>query len=73
MMPQDLQQESLFIPLSPFSKDELHLKRVYKKGLLGPPVFMLHGSIENGRIFYSDSGKGLAPYRVRLVTERDLI
>ncbi|HYX81614.1 MAG TPA: alpha/beta fold hydrolase, partial [Gemmatimonadales bacterium] len=25
-------------------------------------VFMLHGSIENGRVFYSASGKGLAPY-----------
>lgn len=23
---------------------------------------MLHGAIENGRIFYSDSGRGLAPY-----------
>lgn len=28
----------------------------------GEPVFLLHGSIENGRIFYSKSLKGLAPY-----------
>lgn len=28
----------------------------------GPPVLMLHGSMENGRIFYSKSMKGLAPY-----------
>jgi predicted alpha/beta hydrolase len=26
---------------------------------------MLHGAIENGRIFYSESGKGLAPYLAR--------
>jgi predicted alpha/beta hydrolase len=31
----------------------------------GPPVLMLHGAIENGRIFYSESGKGLAPYLAR--------
>ncbi|MEI6214181.1 MAG: alpha/beta fold hydrolase [Desulfuromonadales bacterium] len=31
----------------------------------GPPVLMLHGAIENGRIFYSDSGKGLATYLAR--------
>jgi alpha-beta hydrolase superfamily lysophospholipase len=28
----------------------------------GDVIFMLHGSIENGRIFFSNSGKGLAPY-----------
>lgn len=28
----------------------------------GAPLFMVHGSVENGRIFYSDSGKGLAPW-----------
>jgi predicted alpha/beta hydrolase len=28
----------------------------------GDVVFMLHGSLENGRIFYSRSGRGLAPY-----------
>jgi predicted alpha/beta hydrolase len=28
----------------------------------GPPLLLLHGAIENGRIFYSASGKGLAPY-----------
>lgn len=26
------------------------------------PVLMLHGAVENGRIFYSRSGRGLAPY-----------
>jgi predicted alpha/beta hydrolase len=27
-----------------------------------PFIFLLHGSIENAKIFYSSSGKGLAPY-----------
>ncbi len=54
-----LKQASIFIDLQ--SGDQLHLKRWYKnKG--GIPIFCLHGSIENGKIFYSDKGKGLAPY-----------
>ncbi|PIE02799.1 MAG: hypothetical protein CSA81_05635 [Acidobacteria bacterium] len=28
----------------------------------GPPVLLVHGSFENGRIFYSGKGKGLAPF-----------
>ncbi|MEM9051639.1 MAG: alpha/beta fold hydrolase [Bacteroidota bacterium] len=28
----------------------------------GKPVLLIHGSIEDSRIFYSKSGKGLAPY-----------
>lgn len=39
----------------------LHLKRFYTNEA-GAPVFMLHGAIENGCIFYSNSHKGLAPY-----------
>ncbi len=31
----------------------------------GPVVFMLHGTIANGRAFYTFSGKGLAPYLAR--------
>lgn len=62
-MKNDLEQASLFVPVN--STDELHLKRIHTKGFLGPPVFMLHGSIENGRIFYSQNGKGLAPYLAR--------
>ena len=45
----------------PCGKDLLHLKRLYKDPK-GKPVFMLHGSMEDGRIFYSKSGKGLGPY-----------
>ena len=28
----------------------------------GTPAFLLHGAIENGRVFYSNSGRGLAPF-----------
>jgi alpha-beta hydrolase superfamily lysophospholipase len=54
-----MKQESLFIPFE--KKDQLHLKRIYKDSN-GIPVFMLHGAVENGKIFYSASGKGLAPF-----------
>lgn len=54
-----LQQESIFLPST--GPEVLHLKRWYTDPT-GPPVFFLHGSIENGRIFYSKSGKGLAPW-----------
>ncbi len=50
--------ESLFIPLD---QDVLHLKRIYRVNQ-GIPVLMIHGSVSNGRIFYSSSHKGLAPY-----------
>lgn len=55
----DILAESLFIPVTP--TDTLHLKR-FSQSRQGPPVFLVHGSIENGRIFYSNSGKGFAPY-----------
>ena len=54
-----LQEESIFVPLS--TTDTLHIKRFYENAE-GEPVFMIHGSIENGKIFYSKSGKGYAPY-----------
>ncbi|MGD9486621.1 MAG: alpha/beta fold hydrolase [Calditrichaceae bacterium] len=60
MMSQNpLSQESYFIRVT--QTDTLHLKRIYKNPD-GIPVFMLHGAIENGRIFYSDSGRGLASF-----------
>ncbi len=34
-------------------------------GLTLPPVLMVHGMMSNGRIFYSESGKGLAPWLAR--------
>lgn len=29
---------------------------------MGPAILLLHGAIENSKIFYSSNGKGLAPY-----------
>lgn len=41
--------------------DTLWVERFYPaEG--GIPVLMVHGSIENGKVFYSSSGKGLAPF-----------
>ncbi|MEW6991198.1 alpha/beta fold hydrolase [Colwelliaceae bacterium 6441] len=55
-VPLKLQQESLFIN---DAEHQLHLRHIYKKAN-GVPVLMLHGVIENGKIFYTQSGKGLA-------------
>jgi pimeloyl-ACP methyl ester carboxylesterase len=53
-----INQESLFLPQG---EHQLHLRHVWqKKG--GIPIFMLHGVIENGLIFYTKKGKGLACY-----------
>lgn len=41
--------------------DQIVLHR-FKGNEAAIPVLMLHGSVENGRIFYTKSGKGLAPY-----------
>ena len=56
---QPLIEESIFIQVNDL--DQLHLKRFYTDPN-GIPLFLIHGSIENGKIFYSSSGKGLAPY-----------
>jgi predicted alpha/beta hydrolase len=54
----ELIEESYFFPVG---TDSLHLKRFYTNPK-GSPVLMVHGTIENGRIFYSKTQKGLAPY-----------
>ncbi|MDX5435792.1 MAG: alpha/beta hydrolase, partial [Pontibacter sp.] len=56
---QTVRQESIFIPVN--ATDKLHLRRI-SQHRNGPPVFLVHGSIETGRIFYSRSGKGFAPW-----------
>lgn len=53
-----MKETSIFIP---FNGGQLHLKRIYKNEN-GKTVFLLHGSIENGKIFYSKSLKGYAPF-----------
>ena len=44
----------------------MHARRCFPKtDRLGAPVLLVHGAIENSRIFYSESGKGLAPFLAR--------
>lgn len=53
-----MQQESIYITEG---EEQLHLRHIWQsKG--GVPIFMLHGLIENGFIFYTEKGKGLACY-----------
>jgi predicted alpha/beta hydrolase len=54
---------SLFITLP--SGQRLHLRQILKSEGKGPVIWLLHGAIENGKIFYSDSGKGLACFLAR--------
>lgn len=53
------QQSSLYLDLTQY---QLHIRRLMPMQLSKAPVLMLHGAIENGRIFYSRSGKGLGGY-----------
>jgi predicted alpha/beta hydrolase len=53
------QQSSLYLDLQQY---QLHLRRLLPMQQGIAPVLMLHGVIENGRIFYSRSGKGLGCY-----------
>jgi len=39
---------------------KLHVKKVYSTERSIGTILFIHGAIENGRVFYSDSGKGLA-------------
>jgi pimeloyl-ACP methyl ester carboxylesterase len=51
--------ESLYIKINDI--DTLHLKHICRVNSK-ETVIMIHGSIENGKVFYSKSGKGLAWY-----------
>ncbi|RLV60180.1 alpha/beta fold hydrolase [Parashewanella curva] len=55
----EIQQESIFYP---YKEGHLHLRKIAPVGGKPhlTPFFMLHGSISNGRVFYTKSGKGLA-------------
>lgn len=55
-------QESLFVEVG--GGERLHLRRI-RTGTTGPAVLLVHGAISNGRVFYSDSGRGLAPWLAR--------
>ncbi len=58
----NLDYSSIMIPVPDGSS--LHVRRI-KKDPKGEPVLMLHGSIENGKVFYSERGAGLAPWLAR--------
>ncbi len=51
--------ESLFLPFG--DGEQLHIRR-FCTDAAHPALLLIHGSIENGKIFYSDSGKGFAPW-----------
>ena len=57
-----LEEQSLFVSVG--AGEELHVKRFYSNPE-GQPVFLLHGSMESGRIFFSLSQKGFAPFLAR--------
>lgn len=54
-----LQHESTYLKLN--ATDTLYVKRWFTDRK-GPAVLLIHGSIENGRIFYTEKGKGFAPW-----------
>lgn len=51
--------EKHYIQVTP--EHQICLHRFYSQPG-GNPVYMLHGAIENGKIFYSKSGKGFGPF-----------
>ncbi|WP_091979818.1 alpha/beta fold hydrolase [Pseudoalteromonas denitrificans] len=55
-----VKQTSILIPLC--SKQTLHLRHIFHEQKPGPAIFFLHGAIENGKIFYSNKNRGLAPF-----------
>ena len=58
-----LKYDSLFIDVDETNK--LHLMNIYKSGeekKNKTPIFMLHGSMEDGRIFYTTKEKGIASF-----------
>ncbi|AZG72497.1 alpha/beta fold hydrolase [Shewanella livingstonensis] len=54
----DILQDSLFIP---YRDGQLHLRHIRPPlpTALGIPILMLHGAMSNGRVFYSETGRGL--------------
>lgn len=61
---QDIVQQSLFIP---YHGGQLHLRHIAptQANPSRSPVLMLHGAMSNGRVFYSDSGRGFACFLAR--------
>ncbi|MGS0674723.1 alpha/beta fold hydrolase [Shewanella sp. 125m-1] len=57
----NIQQKSFYVP---YKHGHLHLRQIVpvQADMNKLPVLMLHGAMSNGRVFYSDSGKGLGCY-----------
>ncbi|PAJ76196.1 esterase [Pseudoalteromonas sp. NBT06-2] len=55
-----VKQKSILIPIC--EKQNLHLRHIYQEGCTGSAVLLLHGAIENGKIFYTEKNKGFAPF-----------
>lgn len=53
-------QTSLHLPAP--GGASLHLRAIEPAEPRLAPVLMLHGSVENGRVFYTPSGRGLGPF-----------
>lgn len=52
----ELLQQSLFVPCG---EHRLHVRHIQPGvAVHADPILMVHGAIENGRIFYTESGKG---------------
>ena len=54
-----VQQSSHLLTLE--NGDKVHLRQI-SQASNGPNVLFIHGAIENGKIFYTESNKGLAPF-----------
>ncbi|MCT4580196.1 MAG: alpha/beta hydrolase [Flavobacteriales bacterium] len=56
----DIQHEKYFLKIT--ENDTICLHRFYTQKENNNPVFMLHGAMENSKIFHSKSQKGFAPF-----------
>ena len=53
----EIAQKSLFLT---DGEHQLHLRHIHQPdGPQGTPILMVHGAIENGKIFYNEKGRGL--------------
>jgi predicted alpha/beta hydrolase len=56
-------QEDILVPVD--ASDTIYMRRIRHPLHDGPPVLMVHGMMSNGRVFYSNGGKGLAHFLAR--------
>ncbi|WP_233520491.1 alpha/beta fold hydrolase [Flocculibacter collagenilyticus] len=62
-----IKQRSLFIDCCDDHQQsyQLHLRHIAPEGKASSPVLMVHGAIENGKIFYTHKGKGVGCFLAR--------